>query len=381
MSMKKISVIPLMIVGLLISNITHAEIISMYDEKFEQGEAPEKSWKQTGITPEWQIISIGNITFTGNFSENDSVDVFALEIVSDKLTRVGFSIRESNSSARISVQRLNQSTWSIEEFSTVENVCENDTNWSCGEIELGNGFHAIRLERLGDFENIFDYNFKIQNLGEFEDGSGVFVNLAWKFTPFYIFAGIFLILPFVVVLWWNKEDLFGLVGKKSKLMEYEKKSLISLRKRFTDDDGNFERDEIRSFLKILGERSWKATRKEFGEPEIRHHTKDLEICAWRFGSSTKTIILGLKTMLLGSEMSAVRIFSPLGESASIERVDPEYIFNEDEIFIGNIESETTIFLRVRLRSYHSNLNVHFSGLVEGNTVAAFPTNSISNEDE
>ena len=157
--------------------------------------------------------------------------------------------------------------------------------------------------------------------------------------------------------------------------------MISLRKRFTDDDGNFERDEIRSFLKILGERSWKATRKEFGEPEIRHHTKDLEICAWRFGSSTKTIILGLKTMLLGSEMSAVRIFSPLGESASIERVDPEYIFNEDEIFIGNIESETTIFLRVRLRSYHSNLNVHFSGLVEGNTVAAFPTNSISNEDE
>ncbi|MAH98013.1 MAG: hypothetical protein CMA12_01510 [Euryarchaeota archaeon] len=379
--MKKILVIPLMIVGLLITNISHAEIMSVNDVKFEEGEAPEESWKLTGITPEWQRISIGNISFTGNFSDNDSVDVFALEIVSEKLTRVGFSIRDSNFSAGISIQRLNQSSWSIEDFSTVENVCENDTNWSCGEIELGNGLHAIRLERLGDFENSFEYNFKLRNLGEYDDDSGVFVNLAWKFTPFYIFAGIFLILPLVVVLWWNKEDLFGKVGKNSEIMEYERKSLISLKERFTDDDRNFERNEIKSFLKILGERSWEATRKEFGSPEIRHHTKDLEICAWRFGSSSKTIILGLKTMLIDCEMSAVRIFSPLGQPASIEMVDPEYIFNDDEIFIGKIISETTIFLRVKLKSSHSNLNIHFSGLVEGNPVAASPTNSISNEDE
>ena len=94
-------------------------------------------------------ISIGNISFTGNFSENDSVDVFALEIVTEKLTRVGFSIKDANLTARISVQRLNQSSWSIEEFSTVGDECEDDANWSCGEIDLGGGLHAIRLERVG----------------------------------------------------------------------------------------------------------------------------------------------------------------------------------------------------------------------------------------
>lgn len=377
----KIRLIPLMIVGLLISQISNAEIESTDSQEFEEGEAPGKSWKQTGITPDWQRISIGNISFTGNFSENDSVDVFALEIVTEKLTRVGFSIKDANLTAGISVQRLNQSSWSIEEFSTVGDACEDDANWSCGEIELGGGLHAIRLERVGNFENSFEYNFKIRNLGEYEDDSGVFINLAWKFTPFYIFAGIFLILPFIVVLWWNKEDLFGFAGKGTKLLEYEKQSLVTLRERFTDDIRDLKRDEIISYLEILGERSWESTRKEFGDPEIRYHTEDLEICAWRFGTSSKTIILGLKTILNDCKMAAVRIFSPLGESASIETVDPEYIFSDDEIFIGKIVPHRTIFLRIKLKSSHSNLNVHFSGLVEDSPIAVVTINSISNEDE
>ena len=379
--MMKIRLIPLMIVGLLISQISNAEIESTDSQEFEEGEAPGKSWKQTGITPDWQRISIGNISFTGNFSENDSVDVFALEIVTEKLTRVGFSIKDANLTAGISVQRLNQSSWSIEEFSTVGDACEDDANWSCGEIELGGGLHAIRLERVGNFENSFEYNFKIRNLGEYEDDSGVFINLAWKFTPFYIFAGIFLILPFIVVLWWNKEDLFGFAGKGTKLLEYEKQSLVTLRERFTDDIRDLKRDEIISYLEILGERSWESTRKEFGDPEIRYHTEDLEICAWRFGTSSKTIILGLKTILNDCKMAAVRIFSPLGESASIETVDPEYIFSDDEIFIGKIVPHRTIFLRIKLKSSHSNLNVHFSGLVEDSPIAVVTINSISNEDE
>ncbi len=273
----KIRLVPIMIAVLLISQITNAEIESTDSQKFEEGEAPEKSWKQTGISPDWQRISIGNISFTGNFSENDSVDVFALEIVTEKLTRVGFSIKDANLTARISVQRLNQSSWSIEEFSTVGDACEDDANWSCGEIELGGGLHAIRLERVGNFENSVEYNFKIRNLGEFEEDSGVFIDLAWKFTPFYIFAGILLILPFIVVLWWNKEDLFGFARNGTTIREYEKQSLVKLRERFTDDTRDPGREEIGSYLEILGERSWESTRKELGDPEINIIRK-----IWRF---------------------------------------------------------------------------------------------------
>jgi len=80
-------------------------------------------------------------------------------------------------------------------------------------------------------------------------------------------------------------------------------------------------------------------------------------------------------------MAAVRVFSPLGESASIETVDPGYIFSDDEIFIGKIVPNRTIFLRIKLKSGHSNLNVHFSGLVQDSPIAIVTTNSISNEDE
>ncbi|MBR79658.1 MAG: hypothetical protein CMA88_02600 [Euryarchaeota archaeon] len=335
----------------------------------EIGDAPDILWGSEGIGPEWQKIDPNNVTYFGILSLNDSVDIFALEIFSEEWSMIGFSI-EPKGNVSISIQRLNQTSWSIEDFS----------NLSVGEIELDNGTHAVRVERLGGYGKELGYAFSLENLGTV-DVDGEYVNLDWMFTPFYAFAGLLLILPFLVVLWWNRDEL--VLGRKNKLVsEQEQSTLIALRERFAEENvRDIGIEEIKASLRVLSEKSWDSVTDEFGLPEIRHYTKDLDICAWRFDDSRKSILIGIKTG--GSEwnMAAIKIFSPNGEEASIDRVEPEYMFQDDEVFIGDLGENSTTFLRLITVGYVSSVNMQISGLMDGNPVAAAIISPIHFESE
>jgi len=330
----------------------------------EIGDAPGKLWGPGEIGEQWQIVSPNNTTTIGTFTLNDSVDVFALNISSTNWTMVGFWV-SNNDSVSISVQRLNQSTWSIVEFA----------NGDEGELGLDHGLHAIRLERIGSFEEEISYRFTLENIGTF-DGDERFVNLAWMFTPFYVFAGIFLILPIVIVLWWNRNDLLPPGKKDGELLENERYILNALRERFVTSDGAMRREELNLALSVLGEGSWNSISEELGIPEIRYFTENIDICAWRFEGSRRSFLIGIRTGASSWEMAAIRIFSPLGEVTTIRSVVPEMVFQDDEIFIGNLEAGTTTFVQIETLGNPPLVNMHISGLVDGKPVAAVPTNSI-----
>jgi hypothetical protein len=334
----------------------------------ESGDAPGKLWESGGMDEKWQVISPNNSTTMGSFSLNDSVDVFALEISSTNWTMVGFWVT-NNESIRISIQRLNQSTWTIVEFA--------DGNE--GELGLNPGMHAIRLERNGDFEEEIAYRFTIENKGVFEDGVE-FVNLAWMFTPFYVFAGLFLILPLIIVLWWNRRDF--LPSKKvEELEENEKHVLNALRDRFATNDLAKGSEEVSAALSILGKGSWGSVTKELGDPEIRHFTENIDICVWRFEDSSNSLLVGVRTEAFSWEMAAIRIFSPLGEVTSIQNVVPEMIFRDDEVFLGDLDESSTTFVQIETMGNPPVVNIQISGLVGGNPIAAVPTNSIDMGEE
>jgi hypothetical protein len=334
----------------------------------EAGDAPGKLWESWEMGSQWQIISPDNSTTIGAFSLNDSVDVFALEVSSTNWTMVGFWV-SNNDSVRISLQRLNQSTWTIDEFA--------DGNE--GELGLNPGIHAIRLERNGDFDEEVSYRFTLENRGTFED-EGEFVNLDWMFTPFYVFAGIFLILPLMIVLWWNRSDLFS-SNKKGELVENEKHMLNALRDRFSKSDMEVDREEITEALSILGKGSWNSVSKELGVPEIRHFTENIDICVWRFEDSSNSLLIGIKTDSFSWEMAAIRIFSPLGEVTSIQSVVPELMFRDDEVFLGDLEESSTTFVQINTLGNPPAVNMEISGLVDGIPIAAIPKNSIEMGEE
>jgi len=334
----------------------------------ESGDAPGKLWESSEIGEKWQIISPNNSTTLGTFPVNDSVDVFALEISTTNWTMVGFWVSD-NESVRISVQRLNQSTWKIVDFA----------DGDVGELGLDPGMHAIRLERNGGFEEEVAYRFTLENRGSFE-GEGEFVNLAWMFTPFYVAAGLFLILPLVIVLWWNRSDLFS-SKKDGELVENEKHILNTLRDRFSINDLAKGREEIAVALSILGESSWNSASEELGKPEIRHFTENIDICVWRFADSSNLLLIGVRAESFSWEMAAIRIFSPLGEATSIQSVVPEMIFRDDEVFLGDLEEGSTTFVQIETLGNPPVVNMQISGLVDGKPIAAVPTNSIEMGEE
>ncbi len=334
------------------------------DAIFEElGDAPSKLWDSNEIGEQWQIISPNNSTIMGGFELNDSVDVFALEISSTNWTMVGFWV-SNNDTVRISVQRLNQSTWSIVEFADGDE----------GELGLDPGMHAIRLERNRDFEEEISYRFTLENRGSFDDEEE-FVNLAWMFTPFYLFAGLFLLFPLVIVLWWNRGDLLP-SKREGELVENERLVLDSLRDRFSIKDLAKDREEVSKALSILGNESWNSVSEELGIPEIRHFTEDIDICVWRFEDSSNSLLVGVKTETISWKMAAIRVFSPLGEVASIKSVVPEMIFQDDEVFLGDLEEGSTTFVQIETLGNPPAFNIQISGLVGGKPIAAVPTNSI-----
>ena len=81
------------------------------------------------------------------------------------------------------------------------------------------------------------------------------------------------------------------------------------------------------------------------------------------------------------EMAAIRIFSPLGEVTSIQSVVPKMIFRDDEVFLGDLEGGTTTFVQIETLGNPPLVNMQISGLVDGEPIAAVPTNPIEMGEE
>jgi hypothetical protein len=345
---------------------------SVADSEFlieEDLDSPSTIWGPGGVGEEWIVVPENNSTVLGTFDSNDSVDLYAIEISSANWTTIRFSV-SGNDSVSISIQRLNQSTWSIEEYA----------NQGTGEISLDQGFHAIRLERLGSYDEEVDYRFIIRNMGNFED-SVEYVNLAWMFAPFYVFAGFFLALPMLVVIWWNREKILTSSFRGTELEENEKQVLSILKERFSDSRDGVDVEEVNSALSTLSRDSWNSITEEFGAPEIRHFTENIDISLWRMKGGWGSFLIGIKTNQTEWEMAAIRINSPLGEPIKIESVVPEMIFQDDEIYIGSLEGDTTTFIRLELLGNVPEAEIHLSGLIQGKPIAAVPAKTISMEEQ
>ena len=335
----------------------------------EDLDSPATIWDSKEVGSDWIILSENNSTILGTFELNDSVDLYAIEISSPNWTTIRFSV-SANDSVSISIQRLNQSTWSIEEYA----------NEDIGEISLDRGFHAIRLERLGSYEGEVNYRFIIRNMGNFDE-SEEYVNLAWMFAPFYVFAGFFLILPMLVVIWWNREKILTSLFRNNELEESEIQVLSLLRERFSADKGSVNFEEINRALSTLGINSWNAISEELGKPEIRHFTENIDISLWRIKGDSVSFLIGIKTGRLRWEMAAIRINTSLGESIKIDRVVPEMMIQDDEVYLGNLEEKTTTFIRLEVIGKAPEAEIHISGIVEGSPIAAVPAKTIAIEEE
>ena len=327
------------------------------------GDAPDRLWVISDDFSNWPNVSF-NQTIEARMSGDEFVDVFAFEVTSANGSKLHIDA-DLTQPVTYQIFVLNQETWSIENAS------------DGGLIDAPYGIHAIRVEKIGDASLTY-YDFKLIDDGEIvEIDPGLFTDQSNLFTDYYIFAGIFLLAPAVLVIFWNRNRWRDGINQ-IEIEQHELRRLRRLRERLTallaEEDTNEQ--VIDSALHQLGDSPWQAVVEDWGGPLLRHNTEQVEICAWRINEGKHTMLIGIRIAESPWELAAMRVYAPEGASVSIAEVSPKHLFNGDEIFLDTLSPLTSTFLRLSISGEPSNIGFHLSGLVNGEPLAAVPNRAI-----
>ena len=262
-------------------NISFSPLRSFDGELFS--DAPETKWLD--IPDErWSKVNL-DLETSGSLHSGDNIDIFWIEITDVNGSRI-YLEEIVKTEVNYTIQEINQETGVL-------------LNTSNGEaIVLPNGNHTLRIERRASAEIEISYTFKLEYLGEYEEPEiEDYEDLSWMFNDFYIFIGILMLSPLMLVLFWNRKRIFYHNNISSEINFHEREKLMRIRERISEQLSVKQKDiqMINSALIQLGESPWSSINEIWGEPELRHMTEQIEICAWKVSTEEKNILLGLKT--------------------------------------------------------------------------------------
>ena len=333
------------------------------------GDAPDLLWLESGPSEFWGLISPSNTPYSGSLGIEDRIDIHPFEITDSNGSRV--MIRSDiESPVTYQIQTLSQDSWQILNY----------TNGTV--ISVPPGIHAIRVEGLSPIVGDVEYEFYMVYLGEDIPDEGEYRDLSHLFTNFYVLIGGLMLLPLAVVLWWNRSLFLEKKNTRTGFEIHEVKKLELLRERLSLEGENLEGDTegIVKALSMLGDSSWDEALYDLGKPSLRHMTEQIEICSWVIPESS-FLILGIRTFQEKWELTALSVSSPEGSTASITKVSPDHMFEDNEVFLDTLSPETKRFLSLEISGSPSLLELEVSGLVDGEPLAAVPREALSFDGE
>ena len=333
------------------------------------GDAPDLLWLESGPSEFWGLISPSNTPYSGSLGVEDRIDIHPFEITDSNGSRV--MIRSDiESPVTYQIQTLSQDSWQILNY----------TNGTV--ISVPSGIHAIRVEGLSPIVGDVEYEFYMVYLGEDIPDEGEYRDLSHLFTNFYVLIGSLMLLPLAVVLWWNRSLFLEKKNTRTGFEIHGIKKLELLRERLSLEGENLEEDTegIVKALSMLGDSSWDEALYDLGKPSLRHMTEQIEICSWVIPKSS-FLILGIRTFQEKWELTALSVSSPEGSTASITKVSPNHMFEDNEVFLDTMSPETKRFLSLEISGSPSLLELEVSGLVDGEPLAAVPREALSFDGE
>lgn len=327
------------------------------------GDAPDKLWTIEDDLTKWPILSTNN-SVSATMASDESVDVFSFEVTSVNGSRLHIDYDYSQP-VSYQILILNQ------ESGLIINTSKG------GLIDAPTGIHAIRVEKIGE-RSLTYYDFTLVNNGEvIEEKQDTFTDQSSLFANYYIFAGLFLLAPAMLVLFWNRnrwrDGLYHI-----EIEQHELRRLRRLRERLTNllEKDDLNEQVIDSALHQLGDSPWQAVVEDWGAPLLRHNTKQIEICAWKILDGATSLLIGIRVAESPWELAAMRVYAPEGANVSIVQVSPQHLFNGDEIFLDTLGPNSKTFLKLAVEGQPSNIGFHLSGLVDGEPLAAVPNKAI-----
>ena len=329
------------------------------------GDAPDFIWENGYKDSRWEIINQNITEYEGILGIGDNIDIFAFEITDEN----GSYVHLNNTWGEVSFQIvvLNQTTGAI----------INSTNGSM--IIAPEGIHALRIEKInGESENT-TYGFSTPDFETYHADNRELEDLSRMFRGLYLIVGIMFLTPMLIVIWWNRDNIFK--GEKgiSHIEEHERRMLNRLKSRISED---LDKELLMSALHQLGDSPWDSVIEEWGKPLLRHMTDQIEICLWKVKEQGTNILIGIRVANDRWNMATIRVYSMEGSGIIISKVNPDKMFQGDEVYLDSLIPRSNIFLKLTLDNNPSNIGFQLSGLVNREPMAASSNKTISwNEEE
>ena len=323
-------------------------------------------------------------TISGSLDVGDQRDVYLIERELGFPDRSWFSttLESEPGCCRVSIEQLNTSTY-IGWTTVASNSSDLVSMSTSVGLELDHGRHLLVIEPIDPVGEQVDYTL-LWGWATIEDGNNdtdeQWQDMSGEFRNFYILVGVLLLSPWLLIFYWRWKD-----GGTIRLEEHERRRLLRLRERLVaaDVDDSNDPHALEDALISLEDTDWEALIMEWGEPAVRHLTEGIDLACWRLESSAELVRLAVG-ISVGSEswtLAALRFQAVEGAEWIVGTVVPEAMIEDDELFLGELVANTERFLRVDLEGSADGLDIHLSGLVGGNPIAAIPTHAVMLEEE
>ena len=326
------------------------------------GDAPDILPSSNETNEAWPEIYDDGGWWNGNLNDSNDIDYWIFE-VTDSNGSIAHLIPAADSADCCLMEVIPlYSEWNFSETGEV--------------IQLEQGTHAIRISsnpnRTSESTSTsYSLRLELQEIDE-----PVYVDRSDEFIVFYVVIGFLMLSPLLPIAYWQWKDR-GII----RVEKHEKFRLIRLRERLSGIGLDSQEDEdIDAALSSLGDAEWDALIHEWGKPDVRHSTEDLDIAAWRLETDLPTLLIGLRPKVTW-EHAGIRLAATMGDRITIEEVHPSHLHFEDEIVLDKMKAQTLYFLRVQHSHGSTKLDVVVTGTVEGIPTAAMPTKALEHSEE
>ena len=324
------------------------------------GDAPDNLTNLQQDKDAYPVIQDDGSWYNGYLNDTNDIDywIFNIDDVNGSLVRI--------------IPSSESTDCCIMKIITLSNITDSASTLNI----IGQGTHAIEisldLNRTSDSIPIsYSLRLELQDVDE-----PIYFDRSSEFIGFYVVIGLLMLSPLLPIAYWQWKDRDVI-----RVEKHERIRLIRLRERLSGIGLDSQQDDdIDAALSSLGDSEWDALIQEWGNPDVRHSTENLEIVAWRLEMEHPTLLIGLRSNVTW-EHAGVRLAATMGDRVEIEDVHPSHLHFEDEIVLDKMHANKLKFLRVQHSSGSTKLDVIVSGTVEGVPMAAMPTKALGHSEE
>jgi len=352
-----------------------------FDASWEMDAPAYRPLSANSDNSSYPLIAMDGHTETGELTLHmgDYQDILRVETTgwNESIHLVDVIVEGDIYEMRVTIWDMDQQTWDV--------LNEVSSTYSMDRISLsldvGLGTHFIKIEHINGSSSVDENGESVEwsiriNTAVIEEGDEPWFPASDAVKEaaniFYWLIGIILILPFIMFYRFvQKEKLFAeeFASKKNRLQWLTQKL----------SEGKVSHSDLTRALRAVSSLEWEKALEVWGDSEARHFTTGIDMAIWSLDikeDAKWSLLIGICAKDCDWNVAAIRFESPQGEAWNVNKVEPKLLTRGSEIFLDSLTKDSRLFVQVEIEGTSDALDVHLSGMVDGEPMAAKPANTI-----